>query len=90
MSIEAMKQVIEAFDALPPGHPARYANLQINALRTALSQQPATPEPMTDDQMKALVDKAAYDEAPPEARTDFVNGIRWGEHFHGITSDKEK
>lgn len=30
--------------------------------------------------------KAAYDEAPPEARTDFVNGIRWGEHFHSITA----
>lgn len=46
MSIEAMKQVIEAFDALPPDHPARYANLQINALRAALSQQPATGEPV--------------------------------------------
>ena len=46
MSIEAMKRVVEAFDALPPDHPARYANLQINALRTAISQQPATPEPV--------------------------------------------
>lgn len=50
MSIEAMKRVVEAFDDLPPDHPARYANLQINALRTAIQQaeakQPATPEPV--------------------------------------------
>ena len=38
MSIEAMKRVVEAFDDLPPDHPARYANLQINALRTAIQQ----------------------------------------------------
>ena len=41
MSIEAMKRVVEAFDALPPDHPARYANLQINLLRTAIQQAEA-------------------------------------------------
>ena len=41
MSIEAMKRVVEAFDDLPPDHPARYANLQINALRTAIQQAEA-------------------------------------------------
>lgn len=48
MSIEAMKRVVEAFDALPPDHPARYANLQINLLRTAL-QQTAQPVEVTDE-----------------------------------------
>ena len=57
MSIEAMKQVIEAFDALPPDHPARYANLQINALRAAISQQLAAPEPEFDDCAKSPTGK---------------------------------
>ena len=46
MSIEAMKRVVEAFDALPPDHPARYANLQINLLRTAIQQAEAKTDEM--------------------------------------------
>lgn len=46
MSIEAMKRVVEAFDALQPDHPARYANLQTNLLRTAIQQ--ATQVEVTD------------------------------------------
>lgn len=53
MSIEAMKRVVEAFDALPPDHPARYANLQINLLRTAI-QQATQPAEVTDATIDAI------------------------------------
>ena len=59
MSIGAMKRVVEAFDALPPDHPARYANLQINLLRTAI-QQATQPAEVTDEQIESCALEAGF------------------------------
>ena len=52
----------------------------------ALNAAPA--QPLTDEQIKAVVADAGYQNAHPEPRADFINGIRHGERAHGITGEQ--
>ncbi len=49
------------------------------------SPQPARQEPLTRDQVKAMMVENGYDNASPQERADFINGLRHGEVAHGIT-----
>lgn len=40
--------------------------------------------PMTNDQVKAMMAEAGYDQAPMQARADFITGIRHCELHHKI------
>lgn len=46
-------------------------------------------EPMTPEQMQAILTEAGYDDANAQARADFINGARYGERHHGITAKAE-
>lgn len=45
---------------------------------------PAQRKPLTRDQVKAMMVENGYDQASPQERADFINGIRHGEAAHGI------
>ena len=46
---------------------------------------PAQRKPLTRDQVKAMMVENGYDQASPQERADFINGLRHGEVAHGIT-----
>jgi hypothetical protein len=64
----------------PDGDASQY---QLLPLYT--SPQPARQEPLTRDQVKAMMVENGYDNASPQERADFINGLRHGEVAHGIT-----
>lgn len=98
MSIEAMKRVVEAFDALPPDHPARYANLQINLLRTAIQQaETKTDEPVYQickaDSVSIStawidVQKQQYDDAA--LYPEYVRRVLYTHPAPGVARDAER
>ena len=44
-------------------------------------------QPLTREQVKALMAECGYDHASPQERADFINGIRHAEKALGITKD---
>ena len=46
--------------------------------------QPVKREPLTRDQVKAMLAEAGYKGAAAQHRADFINGLRHGERAHGI------
>ena len=61
-------------------------------LETALWSQPTTQptqpqagaEPLTNDQVKAILVESGYYNADAQHKSHFMNGIRHGEAAHGI------
>ena len=49
-------------------------------------QQPVAREPLTPERVKEIVRGAGYDQCgiPDTEREAFINGLRHGEHAHGI------
>lgn len=46
-------------------------------------------QPLTREQVKALMTECGYDQASPQERADFINGIRHAEKALGIGITKE-
>lgn len=44
----------------------------------------AVLEPLTREQVKAIMAEAGYDREAPQPRADFITGLRHGERAHGI------
>lgn len=47
--------------------------------------QPVVREPLTREQVKAIMAEAGYDREALQPRADFISGLRHGERAHGIT-----
>lgn len=52
-----------------------------------LYTRPQAREPLTREQVKALIKETGYDTASLQERADFINGIRHAEAAHGIKGD---
>ena len=64
--------------------PAGHAKCNVPACGMREDTQPAKREPLTRDQVKAMLAEAGYKGAAAQHRADFINGLRHGERAHGI------
>lgn len=58
------------------------------AIEQAVRAKMGVAVPMTREQMKSLLTDHGYTNAPPQERAHFINGVRAGEHHHGIVGEK--
>ena len=91
VSDEQIRKTVESIQ--DPGTVAAFHNgyytLTPDELRRAILALRPAVEPMTPEQMRAILTEAGYDDANVQARADFINGARYGERHHGITAKAE-
>ena len=79
---------LKAFSQFPMGGQVWFEG-KVEFARAALarwgSPQPVVREPLTREQVKAIMAEAGYDREAPQPRADFISGLRHGERAHGIT-----
>lgn len=78
-------------DELPKGYPydLMFEHSKVDGVRLfpVFGPPAAARVPLTREAVRKIMSENGYDMASPQERSDFINGLRHGEHAHGITGE---